>query len=292
MGKSNFMFTAMLSIVLAMPVKAAINSYTLDDAIKKNLVSATITGRKDATTAYYGDCITLILKNKTGQKLTLNLENGRRLDCTNDSVQDMLVTQAEIFALLPSTQQEFTIYAMCSQKHNRSPHPNSVYHIGGMAESVLVQLTILIEKLKAQSYTGQQAVWVLTDDSDPSGITGNDSATRVLREFVTKNKGFKKKAERDPNFIYDYSFPKEEANGFTIEGNFDWQMPYKTYVSLYIYDNNGNKIKVIFQDVVYSGGLQNYHYKITSDDFRPGELYWVRMKANDKILREVSIKMD
>lgn len=294
MGKSKFMFLVFMGVLFVLPAVASTNSYTLEDALKKHLVTASINGGKDASPSYYGKCITVTLKNTTNQNLSINLENGRRLVCIYDSVQDMIVTRAEIFALLPAQSKEYTIYAMCSQKHDRSPHENSVYQVGVMAESVLVELTLLIEQLNAQDYTGQNAVWVITDDSDPSNINGDNAETvKALKDYVTAAKAGKKQDPREKGFIYDYSYPTvDEDGGILIEGDFDWQMPYKTFVSLYVYDNYGNRVKVIFQDVVFNSGLQTYHYKIKSKDFRPGELYWVRMKSNDKTLKELAIQMD
>ena len=156
MGKPKFMFSFILGVLFVTPLFGNTNSYTLEDALKKGLVTATFTGQKDASPSHYGKCIQLILKNISNQNLSINLENGRRLDCIYDSVQDMLVTHSEVFALLPSQKRECTIYAMCTQKHDRSPHETSVYHLGAMAESVLVELTMLIEKYDAQDGTGQR----------------------------------------------------------------------------------------------------------------------------------------
>ena len=102
----------------------------------------------------------------------------------------------------------------------------------------------------------------------------------------------KTKTEREKGIIYDYSYPQVDNKSFTIEGDFDWQMPYKNSVSLYVYDNYGNRVCVIFQNTTYAYGLQSYHYKVKSDNFRPGELYWVRMKMSDKTLKELAIQME
>jgi hypothetical protein len=294
MGKSNFMLAVLLGVLFAGPSFGSGNSYTIEDALNRKLITVSITGRKDATTAYYGGCITLIISNTSNQNLSIRLENGRRLNCVNDTIQDMLVTQSEMMALVPSQKKELTIYAMCSQKHDRSPKPNSVFRLGAMAESQIVKLTALIEKYNVQNYTGQEAVWVLTDNEDPSSISGDDQEiVKLLRECVTGAVVEQKKVNtREPGFIYDYSYPKVDENAFTIEGDFAFQMSYKNFVSLYIYDNYGNRIKVVFQDVPYSTGMQNYHYKITSSDFRPGELYWLRMKSDSKTLKELAIQMD
>jgi hypothetical protein len=293
MGKSIFFFLACLGALFVKPVMAGTNSYTLEDALKKKLVTAVITGRNDATTSYYGDCITLKLKNTTNQTLSINLETGRRLNCVYDSIQDMLVTQAQIFALLPTQTKEYTIYAMCCQQHDHSPKGTSVFNLGSMAESQLVQLSLLIEKLNAQNYTGQRAVWVLTDDANPNDVTGDDeTVASTLREFVINVVKNKKQTVREPGFIYDYSYPTTDGKVFTIEGDFEWEMPYQNFVSLFVYDNSGNRLFPVFQDVAFSSGLQIYHYKVANEAFKSGELYWLRLKFDSKTIKEVAVSMD
>lgn len=293
MGKSTVVLTLLMGIIFCSPVMAHNNSYTLEDALRKKLVTAEISGRKDATTNYYGQCITIKIKNTSGQSLSLNLESGRRLNCEYDSIQDMLITKAEIFALLPGQVNDYTIYAMCCQQHDHSPGSTTKFNLGAMAQSQLVQLAMLIEKLSAQDYAGQRAVWVITDDADPDMISSdNEEVTKALKEFVINVIKNKKTADRDPGFTYDYSYPTTDGNVFTIEGDFDFEMPYQTFVSLYVYNNNGDRVKIVFQDVAFSGGLQTYHYKLSDAVFESGETYWLRLKQNSKTVKEVAVTMD
>ncbi len=293
MGTSKFTLVLMVGLFLGLPLMANTNSYTLEDAIKRKLVSAEIVGSTNPVHAYYGQCITLKLKNKSSQDLSLQLESGRRLNCDYDSVQDMMITKSEIIALLPSQAKEFLIYAMCCEKSNHSPSNNTSYNLGAMADVTLVKLAQLIEKLEAQDYGGQQAVWVITNGADPEYINSdNPSATKVLREFVINALKGITEVTREPGFIYDYSYPKTDGKTFTLEGDFSWEMPYQSFVSLYIYDNNGNRICVIFQDAAFTSGLNSYHYKISSDALVSGGLYWIRMKQNNKTLKELAVTMN
>lgn len=293
MGTSKFTLVLMLGLLLGLPLMANNNSFTLEDAIKKKLVTAEIIGRANAAHSYYGQCITMKLKNTSNQNLSIQLESGRRLNCDYDSVQDMMVTQSEIIALIPSQTKEYMIYAMCCEKSNRSPGTTSSYNLGAMADATLVQLARMIEQLGAQDYGGQHAVWVITDGADPEYITcENPVSSKALREFVINALAGKKEVVQEPGFIYDYSYPKTDGKSFTVEGDFAWEMPYQSYVSLYIYDNNGNRVCVIFQDAAFTSGLNNYHYKVTSDALQSGGLYWIRMKQNNKTIKELAITMN
>ena len=230
------------------------------------------------------------IKNLTYGALSLSLENGRRLKCTYDSVQDMLVTKAEIFALGGQSEQDFKVYAMCSQKHDRCPSTTSIFSLSELANGYLLQLTQLIEKLNCFDRTGQSAVWVLTDGDDPANVTGSDSITvKALKTLLVKARSV---AQRDEKFIYDYSFPQVKNGSFKIEGDFVWQMQYAGKVSLWIYDNNGNRISSIFLEKYYSHGTQTYHYSVQDPEFKPGEMYWLRLMADRTKLKEVAVTMD
>lgn len=290
MGRSKFTLALLLVAFAGTSVQAGghcSNVLTLEQALQKKLVSAEIT----ASSGHYGKCIRMKLKNTSNQALTVTLEAGRRLNCDYDSVQDMMITQSEMFALLPVQKQEYTIYAMCCEKSDRSPSVSSTYLLGAMADHRLVRLAQLIEKLGAQDNTGQQAVWVLTDKRDPNSIYGSDEAVvKALKELVITLSRIPEPPET--GVIYDYSYPKSEGNAFTLEGDFLWELGSPGFVSLYIYDNSGNRVHVIFQDAAFSSGLQRYHYKVTSEKLASGELYWIRMKQNNRTLKELAVKMD
>jgi hypothetical protein len=293
MGTSKFTFVMWAFLFLGGPLFAADNSYTLAEALQKKMATVTIVGNNDAVHSFYGQCIMMRIKNTSNQNLSLKLEPGRRLNCDYDSVQDMMVTQAEIFALLPSQSKEFFVYAMCCEKSNRSPGKSSSYSLGAMANSSLAGLAKLIDDLDAQDMSGQHAVWVLTDNADPEGIVSDNAAiTKALKEFVITALKSQSGVVREPGFIYDYSYPENNGKAFTIEGDFSWEMPYGSFVSLYLYDNNGNRMQVVFQDVAFTSGLKTYHYKITSDALQSGNLYWIRMKMNNKTLKELAVTMD
>jgi hypothetical protein len=282
MGKSTIMLMILLGILSCSTVTASVSTYTLKEALERKLVTAFISGKG----GYHGKCVFLRLKNVSNQNLSIRIEAGRRLNCVYDSVQDLLITQSEMFALLPSQTREVTIYAMCCEKSNHSPGETSTYNLGAMAEARLVELAVLIEKLKAQNLTGVKAVWVLTDGISPDEISGSDSITvAALKEFVSNPSNNKKIINRNPGVLYDYSYPQSDGEIFTIEGDFIWELAASGYVSLYIYDNNGNRLMALFQDESSPAGLQTYHYRVQDATFQSGETYWVRLKQKGMTIK-------
>jgi hypothetical protein len=270
-------------------------SFSLFEAIQKKMVKVDIKGRgytSDNSYGHYGKCIFVKVKNLTNQSLNLSLETGRRLTCVHDSIQDMMVAKSEMFALGPNGSSDFTINAFCTQKHDRSPGESSIFKLDGMSEGYLHELSLLIESLGMLDNTGQTAVWVLTDSVSPNEIRGSDAAkVKKLKDFVLFAIG-NMKTERATGFMYDYSFPEKTEKGFSLRGEINWEMPYSGLVSLTIYDNHNQKIKVLFDERLFRPGFQTFSYNLTNLSLKENEMYWLRVDGCGKRLKELAVKME
>jgi hypothetical protein len=289
------MFVVFSLVICSYLLSAETLSMGLFEAIQKKMVKVDIKGRGVTTensSGHYGKCIFLKIKNLLAQPLDLNVETGRRLTCVYDSVQDMMVAKAEMFALGPNGSSDFTINAFCTQKHDRSPGESSVFRLDGMTEGYLHELALLIESLGCIDNTGQQAVWVLTDSISPGEITGKDAAkVKKLKDFVIFAIA-NMKNQKSTQFMYDYSFPDKTDKGFLLKGEINWDMPYSGLVSLTIYDNHNQKIKVIFDERLYRSGFQTFDYNLSNIAFKENELYWLRVEGCGKKLKELAVKME
>ncbi|HOY32806.1 MAG TPA: hypothetical protein PKW80_13090 [Bacteroidales bacterium] len=283
------------SLVLSSCIYAGeTNSFSLYDALQQKLVMVVIKGRgttSDNTSAHYGKCISLNVKNICSKKLELKLEAGRKLKCYKDSVQTMMVSQTEIFALAPGNTCDFTINAFCTRKSSASPGSRNVFNMQDMAGGYLLELTQLIESLGCQDNMGQQAVWAITDGVSPENIKGGDpSKAKKLKDFVEF--AIKRiKSDQIGGYIYDYSFPDKTSEGYKIAGEINWDMPYSGTVTLSVYDNKGKKMLDIFTGVPYNSGFQSYDYKLANTIFREGETYWLKVVSGGQWLKEVAITM-
>ncbi|MEI6122628.1 MAG: hypothetical protein WCQ95_03285 [Bacteroidota bacterium] len=289
-----------ISILLLLVLSAGIstkatNALSLFEAVKNKMVTVTLAGRGYSVengTSHYGKCISLEIKNLTSQSLELKVEVGRRLKCVYDSIQDMMISRSEMFALAPYAKYDYTINAFCTQKHDRAPGETSFYDLSSMSEGYLFQLAQLIESLDCQNNTGQQAVWVLTDSISPNDITGADaSKVKKLKDFVEFALASSKK-QGISGMMYDYSFPDKTTAGFAIKGEINWNMPYTSFVTITIYDNQNNKVAILFAEKPYKTGFQTYNYDLTNTAFKEGELYWLRVEGCGKRLKELAIKME
>lgn len=273
----------------------SVNPYSIVDAINKKLIKVTVSGRgyvNDNPSAYWGKCINLHIKNLTYGKLDIKMESGRKLKCVYDSVQDMIITRTEMISLSPNESSDFTIYAMCGELRNSVPSTTSLYKFGSVSEGALYKVIKMIEELEVQNDAGQAAVWVFTDNMSPDNIrtySGDKEKAKKLQEYVYLIKGIDKK---EPNYIYDYSYPKTDSTFTKFEGEIQWVMNEPAKVSFILYDNFGNKIRTIFEDVEFGIGLQSYRYKLPDLTLAKGELYWLRLKSAGIKIKEISIQTD
>jgi hypothetical protein len=269
-------------------------SYTLFDAVQKKLVKVVFKGRETASghsSSHYGRCISLSVKNLSTLHLELKLEAGRKLKCYKDSVQSMMISQTEMFALGPGNTSDFTINAFCTKKNSGAPGSANIFNMQGMASGYLYELVQLIESLGCQDNMGQQAVWVLTDSISPDNIKGGDAAkAKKLKDFVEFAIG-RIKNEKIGGYVYDYSFPDKMNDGYKITGEINWTMPYSGTVTLSVYDSKGKKVADIFTGVPYKSGFQTYDYDLANGAFKEGEMYWLKVVSGGERLKEVAITM-
>ena len=292
MKKLPVLFIGLL-LTVAATGNAKATSIGLSEAIQKHMVKAVFNGRGSTTdnlSSHFGRCISLKLQNLTRESLTIRLEAGRRLKCSFDSVQDMLISENEIFALAPGASKDYTINAFCSEKSNHSPSESSKFLLAGMADGYLYELIVLIQSLRSFNSTGQSAVWVLTDNSPVENITGKDTAVvNKLRKFVSFALG--RNSQRKEGVIYDYSYPEVTDSLYTISGSINWTMPWESPATFSIYDNYGKKVYDVFVNVIYRQGFQYYNYKITDPIFKEDRLYWLRIEGCGRRLKEVAVTM-
>ncbi len=295
MKKVVFIIIAFITITKLSSGSVSGNSYLITDAINKKLIKVIVSGRgytPENTSAYWGKCINLRIKNLTYGKLEIKMESGRKLKCVYDSVQDMIITKTEMISLNPSESSDFTIYAMCGELSNGSPSASSLYKFGNFVEDKLLKVVKMIEELEVQNDAGQAAIWVFTDNMSPDNIrtySGDKDRAKKLQEYVYALKGINKK---ETGYIYDYSYPKADSNYVKFEGEIQWIMKSPGKVSFILYDNFGNKIRTIFEDVEFGVGLQSYRYKLPDLVLAKGELYWLRLKSAGTKIKEISIQTD
>lgn len=240
MQKLVFLF---LSLILG-SLQLFSSPISLQDALSKKLVTATLRGKnQDSTPGYvsshFGPCIELQIKNLSKTSLSIQLENGRFLETLDTNEQRMIITQQELISLLPNKQKSVTIYAMCTQMHDHSPGRESLLAMGPMATGNLLELTGFLQKNRFQGQAAQEAIWVITDRNSPANIYSDDTLQmKKLQQLVCKLTG-----QTMPKAAQKIEYAEGMVSGEIV---FDNKVP-DSY-TMKLYNETGEVIVTFFED--------------------------------------------
>ena len=117
----------------------------------------------DLTSAHYGECIDIKMRNMTDFVMGVVLKCGTMLLSRDSASQNMVVTKTLFYTLQPREELFDRVYAMCGQLHKNAPDISIRYDVGTLADEPLLKLARVIEKTGNQNKAGQYAVWAVTD---------------------------------------------------------------------------------------------------------------------------------
>jgi len=185
---------SILTLSWAEPYQQRIPKDTLSilDAKLNRKLSVSIRGaynpnklQPDLTSAHFGQCIDIKMKNMSDSIINVVLRCGTMLLSRDSSSQNMVVTKTLFYTLRPKEKITDRVYAMCGQLHKNSPDIYIRYDVGELADEPLLRLAQLIEKKDAQNKIGQYAVWAVTDNATKNDL-GEDFATLAQSQALLR----------------------------------------------------------------------------------------------------------
>lgn len=244
------------------------------DAIKNKSIQVDIKSNGDKHgNSHIGKCLNFTIKNlSTYKNLSVSLNAGLKLACENPGLQDMIITENQIFALAPGQTRSYDVCGMCIEKSNGGPRAEVRYKTNGFAKSPLLDLTDLIAQKGYQTTAGQAAVWVITDKASPDAISSeNKKEMKELRDFVYN-------IASTPDF-----------REYCISGEFVCNRFSGEKVSVIAYDSNHKQIRVIAENLSIAEHQNFYAFKLTAPYIRRNGNYYVRMISSRGDYLELSV---
>ena len=229
------------------------------------------------------------VQNLTNRKLDLKVEAGRRLDSKQQSEQDILVTEQQEFFVNANQTKSINVNGMCCQAHNAAPTAKHEYFVGRLADSSLIKLAMYIDKNKYYSnYSAQQSVWVVSDDNSIGSIDDGDKEIKNdLRNYVSKLTG-----KAIPLYDIRYQSGNDGSamgRAVRIEGVFDYTLPATCHSTLAIYNERGEIVQVIFENLQSDKGEYKHYYTFRTKDLPQGT-YYARVNADGLMQKEMKIE--
>ncbi|TAH17996.1 MAG: hypothetical protein EAZ08_12405 [Cytophagales bacterium] len=142
----------------------------------------------DLTSAHYGECIDIKMRNMTDSVMGVVLRCGTMLLSRDSASQNMVVTKTLYYTLQPREELFDRVYAMCGQLHKNAPDISIRYDVGALADEPLLKLARVIEKTDSQSKAGQYAVWAVTDGATKDDLGEDFEALQQSQALLNKAK--------------------------------------------------------------------------------------------------------
>ncbi|MCX6296793.1 MAG: hypothetical protein NTX97_12170 [Bacteroidetes bacterium] len=259
--------------------------FSVEDAAKKGFVKLSIKSKG----GYTGEVIEMKIQNLTNRKINLKLEAGRRLDSKHQNEQDILVTKQQEFFVDANQPKIINVCGMCCQANNSAPTSKFEYSVGNLADSNLIKMAMFIDKNKYYTnYSAQQSVWVISDDNSLGSIDDGDSEIKnKLRTFVSKLTG-----KTIPPYEINYKSGNDGSamgRAVSIDGVFNYTLPMTCHASMAIYNEHGDIVQIIFENLQSDKGEYNHFYTFRTKNLPQG-IYYARVNADGMLQKQMKIE--
>lgn len=271
---------------MAATVKLSIaRNISIAEAIKSKLISVKVKSNQGLG----NDCLNLEITNLRNVNLSIDVEAGRMFIPSDSNVQNLILVKHEKFELNPNQTLSKNLNALCAQKHDNSPPRDMVFKTGNFAIGQPKQFAIWVdEKEYFKSSNVQNAMWVLTDNSEPSFNIYNEKDKEMLA-FVAKAKNWNydklltKFTKKD---IEKVAEPVKRQFMFSSTLTFEISDP-KT-LRIVLCDKNNQVVQECLKNEILPIGTNVKHIDITNENFEPGK-YYLKIYLDDKMIRRREI---
>jgi hypothetical protein len=278
------MKTALLLLIcsaIGLMQPAPVKKFRLNDALKKNLATATAV----SLGGHQGECIELTISNLADHDTTIYIEAGRRLVSADTSEQDILIVKEQPLFVRAGQTITTRVYGFCCQASFHSPAQGGSFYAGELADTNLRKLA---EFLNANPYSNsvmQNAVWVVSDNHAIASVHASDSIDktkiRKLHNFLSALLGL----PNDQNW-YTLTYLIDTNRLFsgmadTLYADFEYEVWNPCGASLIINDEQGNVMKRLFVNKKHHPDKYLFSFKISVEGWPKGK-YYVRLFANDQ----------
>ncbi|MDP2174881.1 MAG: hypothetical protein Q8K70_03115 [Bacteroidota bacterium] len=259
--------------------------YTLQEALSKKLVEVQI--QNNPKSSHYGKPIQFIISNLKNYAIEIKTEKGTLIDPETPSYQTIIISKDEQMPLAANEKNHTkSFYGFCTESHDGAPGSKTInYQLGKKANPKMLSLIDFISKEKLHSsYEGQNAVWVLANNSPLENITGFDTLnTRKIQKFLSKLTG---KPMPPPPSKDDYKrnyYASEYKPKMQIKGNFTLQSPRPSKVRIGMFDTANICVRELYLNNELPKGTQNIGYDFDASQYE-NRFYYIKTIVDDKII--------
>jgi hypothetical protein len=268
---------------------AKLPTYTLANALKKKLIEVKISGAdviQENSSGHYGKCLQIEITNLTTQRFKVKLINGQQFEPGDSSIQNMMLTEGEIFVFSPKRYRKEYINAMCVEKHDGAPYKNISFTVGSISDGHLLGISQLVEKYKYFNSTAQNAVWCISDGEDINTINSTDTLMQFrLQKFVSEATG-----QPMPTRHVAIKRLRPALRPSTNTVTFAWETSKTHKTTLVVLDKNNKPVKEVLKDIILPAGHHSYPIILSTANLPKG-YYKVILYIDNKIAMQRRVRL-
>ncbi|MFZ4799448.1 MAG: hypothetical protein ACOYMA_18255 [Bacteroidia bacterium] len=258
---------------------------SISDAIKSKLISVKV----KANGGLGSECLNLKITNLKNRKINIDVEAGRMFIPNDSNVQNLILVKHEVFEINPNQTINKNLNVLCAQKHDNGPSKDLIFKTGNFA---IGQPKLFAEWVDKKEYftsdNVQSAMWVLTDNSEPSFSIYNEKDKEMLA-FVAKAKNWNydkllaKFTTTELPKIVEPARPK-----FIFSSTLTFTISEPQTLRIVLCDKNNQVVQECLKSEILPIGTNVKHIDITNDNFENGK-YYLKIFVNDKMIRRREI---
>lgn len=273
-------FSLLLLACISWPLFAA-TPIGLLEALANGYVTVTAKGEG----GYTGKVMALEITSTHKRELTVDIPAGLQMHSEDNTIQDLIITENRQLVLAANSKRKVIVNAMCIQPHASSPYAGSAYLLGTMASDTLLQLAQYLASKKYYDYLGQSAVWAIVNGDGLETVYGNDPLKlKDLTTFMQTLTGLPtpwyhtEKQAPPPGQV----FSQEPA---ILHATFQFDLPRAGTATLAIYNEAGEVVFPIRENMKLVSGKSTMKYKIEVRGYKKGK-YYTRLHLDGKLFQE------
>jgi hypothetical protein len=271
-------------VLTSVKLSIALN-ISITEAIKSKLISVKVKSNSGLGV----DCLNLKITNLKSRKINIVIEAGLLFIPRDTNVQNLILVKHEIYKLKPNQTLSKNINALCAQKHDNSPNKDLVFTTGNLAIGLTKQFAIWVdEKEYFKNDNVQSAMWVFTDNSEPSFSIYNEKDKEMLA-FVAKAKNWNydkllaKYTNTTTPKIVELVRPK-----FLFSSTLTFTISEPQTLRIVLCDKNNQVVQECLKSEILPIGTNVKHIDITNDNFENGK-YYLKIYIDNKMIKRREI---
>ncbi|MDB4107223.1 hypothetical protein N9595_02040 [Bacteroidia bacterium] len=283
MKKSMSKITSILAVVILVGLSAFTtsepNTFWLDEAISKNLISADFICNEKSV--HYEKPLIAVLVNRTSRPIKVKIPVGMVFSADNDEEQDIIVTQNRMASLQPNVTKRTAISGNCMEHNDAAGSEGSTYSLQGASSPKLKKLVHFIAKNKVSPSLGQKAVWCITDDEGLETIYDKDNeVASELRSLVSTLTGKPLPAPETFN-SYEYNYEAEPL--IAVRGSMNFMFSYDCKVEVSMFDMQGRMVRELFRSDHVTKGKHRLTYQFDNSVYTD-KSYEIKVIRNSEVI--------